>query len=90
MLARVAVWEPMPTDDRGWVLDAARSVPGVRDAYHLVDRQTGNGMSIALFDDEQAMTAAQAAIEERAAAIGWHQVSRPAPKAVTVYEVVRR
>ena len=28
MDAGVAVWEPMPDDDRQWVIDAARSVPG--------------------------------------------------------------
>ena len=38
MIARVAVWEPMPTDDRQWVIDAAKTVPGVLGAYHLVDR----------------------------------------------------
>src|SRR3954452_20757874 len=35
MIARVAVWEPMPDDDRQWVIDAAKTVPGVLDAYHL-------------------------------------------------------
>jgi hypothetical protein len=34
MIGRVAVWEPMPDDDRQWVIDAAKTVPGVRDAYH--------------------------------------------------------
>lgn len=41
MFARVAVWSPMPQDDRQWVIEAAKSVPGVLDAYHLVDPQTG-------------------------------------------------
>jgi hypothetical protein len=27
MIARIAVWEPMPTDDRQWVIDAAKSFP---------------------------------------------------------------
>jgi hypothetical protein len=35
MIARVATWEPMPGDDRQWVIDAAKTVPGVLDAYHL-------------------------------------------------------
>ena len=48
MFARIAVWEPMPGDDRQWVIDAAKSVDGVRDAYHLVDPATGNGLSIAV------------------------------------------
>ncbi len=46
MIARIAVWEPMPDDDRQWVIDAAKAVPGVRDAYHPVDPNTGNGLSI--------------------------------------------
>ena len=52
MIARVAVWEPMPDDDRQWVIDAAKTVPGVLDTYHLVDPDTGNGLSIAFFDDD--------------------------------------
>ena len=52
MIARVAVWEPMPEDDRQWVIDAAKTVPGVLDGYHLVDPITGNGLSIAFFDDD--------------------------------------
>ena len=51
MIARIAVWEPMPDDDRQWVIDAAKSVPGVLDAYHLVDPATGNGLSIAFFEE---------------------------------------
>ena len=33
MFARIAVWEPMPDDDRQWVIDAAKSIPGVLSAY---------------------------------------------------------
>jgi len=40
MIARVAVWEPVPDDDRQWVIDAAKTVSGVLDAYHLVDPDT--------------------------------------------------
>ena len=46
MFARVAVWSPMPREDRQWVIDAAKSAPGVLDAYHLVDEGTGDGLSI--------------------------------------------
>ncbi|MFD6889712.1 hypothetical protein [Streptomyces sp. NPDC059957] len=91
MIARVAVWEPMPTDDRGWVLDAAAAVPGVHGAYHLVDPATGNGLSVAFFEDEGAARAAHEAIEKRAEEIGWNEagVPRPAPVSQTVYQVVR-
>ena len=89
MIARVAVWEPMPTEDRSWVVDAAATVPGVHATYHLVDPKTGNGLSVALFDDEQAAEAAHAAIQQRGEEIGWHDQPRPQPSSVTVYEVLR-
>ncbi|MGY1745001.1 hypothetical protein [Blastococcus sp. SYSU D00695] len=89
MFARVAVWEPMPTDDRSWVLEAARSVPGVRETFHLRDPETGNGLSVGLYDSREAITAAHAAIARRAREIGWHDEERPGPVSVTVYEVLR-
>jgi hypothetical protein len=89
MFARVAVWEPMPDDDRQWVIDAAKTVPGVLNAYHLVDPATGNGLSVAFFDDDTDMAAVRAAIEARAAEIGWNDTARPAPKSETIYRVIR-
>ncbi|MCX5410130.1 hypothetical protein OHA37_40600 (plasmid) [Streptomyces sp. NBC_00335] len=89
VIARVAVWEPMPTDDRDWVLDAAAAVPGVHGGYHLVDPATGNGLSVAFFEDEAAAHAAYKAIEKRAEEIGWNKDPHPAPVSQTVYEVVR-
>ncbi len=90
MFARVAVWSPMPQDDRQWVIDAAKSVPGVLDAYHLVDPETGNGLSIAFFEDEVDVSAVKNAISAKAQQIGWHDVSRPAPESETMYRVIRR
>ena len=78
MIARIAVWEPMPDDERQWVIDAAKAVPSVRDAYHLVDPNTGNGLSIAFFDDEVDVA------EVKAEEIGWNDVPRPAPKSETI------
>ena len=89
MIARVAVWEPMPDDDRQWVIDAAKSVHGVRDAYHLVDPQTGNWLSIAFFDDNVDVAAVKKAIASKAADIGWNDAPRPAPKSETIYRVIR-
>lgn len=89
MIARIAVWEPMPADDRQWVIDAARGVPGVRDAYHLVDPQTGNGLSIAFFDDDVDVVEVKAAIADKAREIGWNDILRPAPKSETLYRVIR-
>lgn len=89
MIARVAVWEPMPDDDRQWVLDAAKTVSGVLDGYHLVDPGTGNGLSIAFFHDDVDLVKVKAAIASQAEEIGWNDVPRPAPKSETIYRVVR-
>jgi hypothetical protein len=89
VFARVAVWSPMPLDDRQWVIDAANSVPGVLDAYHLVDPATGSGLSIAFFDDDVDVSAVKAAIGARAAGIGWPYKPRPAPDSETIYHLVR-
>jgi len=77
VIARVAVWEPMPTDDRDWVIDAVAGIPGVRATYHLLDPETGNGLSVAIFDDEEAAQVAGAAIGRRAEEIGWNDQPHP-------------
>jgi hypothetical protein len=89
MFARVAVWEPMPDDDRQWVIDAVKTVPGVLNGYHLLDPATGNGLSIAFFEDDSDPAEVKAAIARRADEIGWHKVPRPAPKSETIYRVIR-
>ena len=85
MIARVAVWEPMPDDDRQWVLDAAKTVPGVLDAYHLVDPATGDGLSIAFFEDDVDVAEVKRAISKKAEEIRWNDVPRPTPKSETIY-----
>lgn len=89
MIARVATWEPMPDDDRDWVLDAVAGVPGVHGAYHLVDPATCNGLSVAFFENEEAAAAAREAIVRRAKEIHWHDSPHPAPASETMYRVVR-
>ena len=89
MFARVAVWEPMPDDDRQWVIDAAKTVPGALHAYHLVDSQTGNGLSIAFFEDDVDVAQVKAAIAEKAGEIGWNDVPRPSPAREIIYQVLR-
>ena len=89
MIARVAAWEPMPTDDRDWVIDAIAGIPGVRATYHLLDPETGNGLSIAIFDNETAGQAAGAAIRRRAEEIGWNDQPHPRYASETFYQVLR-
>ena len=79
----------MPDDDRQWVIDAAKAVPGVLDAYHLVDPTTGNVLSIAFFTDAVDVAAVKAAIGKKAEEIGWNDVPRPAPRSETIYKVLR-
>jgi hypothetical protein len=80
----------MPDDDRQWVIDAAKTVPGVLDAYHLLDPDTGNGLSIAFYDDDVDVAEVKAAISRKADEIGWHDAPRPAPRSESIYRVVRR
>ena len=89
MFARVAFWSPMPQDDRQWVIDAAKSVPGVLDAYHLIDPDTGDGLSIAFFDDDVDVSAVKGAIAAKGQEMGWHNEERPAPQSETIYRVMR-
>ena len=70
--------------------DAAKTVPGVLDAYHLVDPETGNGLSIAFFDDDVEVAKVKAAIAKKAEDIGWYDAPRPAPRSEAIYRVVRR
>jgi hypothetical protein len=90
VFARVAVWKRMPQDDRQWVIDAAKSIAGVLDAYHLVDPETGNGLSVAFFEDDVDVNGVKSAISAKSQEIGWHNESRPAPESETIYRVMRR
>lgn len=89
MFARIPFWEPMPADDRQWVIDAAKTVPDVLNAYHLVDEAAGNGLSIAFFHDNVDVARVKEAIAQQAVEIGWNDVSRPAPSSETIYRVLR-
>lgn len=72
MLIRLARFDSAPNDDRDWVIEALGTVPGVRAAYHAIDRDTGAMLSISVFDDQDAADAGFAAIAASAAARG-HQ-----------------
>ena len=89
MFARIARWEPMPDDDRQWVIEAAKAVPGVLNAYHLIDPASGNGLSIAFFEDGVDVAAVKHAIAARAEEIGWNDTPRPQPRSETIYRVIR-
>ena len=65
-------------------------MPGVLDAYHLVDPETGHGLSIAFFEDDVDVSAVKAAISAKGHEIGWHDEPRPAPESETIHRVIRR
>ena len=78
---------PFHLADTWWL--AIAGIPGVRAAYHLLDPETGNGLSIAIFDNETAGQAAGAAIRRRADEIGWNDQPRPGYASETFYQVLR-
>jgi hypothetical protein len=86
MLIRIATFQTPPGDDRDWVIDALRSVAGVRAAYHAVDRETGALLSISVFEDLAAAEEARAAIARSAEARG-HEGTPP--DAIRFCEVIR-
>ena len=65
------MWEPLPDDERQWVIDAAKTVPGVLDDYHSVNPVSENGLSIAFFDDEVDVPEMKSAISKKADEISW-------------------
>lgn len=83
------MWEPMPTDDRDWVIEATAEILGVHAVYHLIDPMTGNGLSVAVFEDEAAAQEAGAAIRRRADETGWNDTAHPRFTSETMYQVLR-
>lgn len=86
MIVRIATFEREPSDNRDWVIDALRGVPGVRAAYHVRHPELGTVLSISVFDDEAASERAHTAIAARAQEIG-HQ-GYP-PDDIQIYHAVR-
>ena len=60
MIARVARWDPFP--DAPWVAEVGTGVPGVHALYHVIDDETGEGLSISIGDDDDAFDRATQAI----------------------------
>jgi transposase InsO family protein len=60
MIARIARWNPFP--DTPWVPDVGTHVAGIHALYHLVDDESGEGLSITIADDDDAIDRATSAI----------------------------
>lgn len=63
-IARVAMWEPMPTDHRDWVLDAAAEIKGFA-PFYLRDPPPGMACHHSL-DDDSDLAALGVGMAERA------------------------
>jgi heme-degrading monooxygenase HmoA len=65
MFARIGTWQGSPEDLENWVARAGEVVkpkvqqPGLGAAYWLVDREGGKGLTITLWESEEAMRASE-------------------------------
>ena len=67
MFARIGTWHGSPEDLENWVARAGEVVkpnvqqlPGLEAAYWLVDREGAKGLTITLWESEEAMHASEA------------------------------
>jgi hypothetical protein len=90
MIAQVTEWEVMPAEDRQWEIDAALSVKGVLNVYHLVNPFNGSGMTLLLMESGTDAKDVQAAIDAKADEVGWKRDTQPPkPKSQLVYQILR-
>ena len=52
MICRIGIFNRLP-EPRPWVVEAAKSVPGCRGAYHLRRRDGNGGLSVSFWDDAE-------------------------------------
>ena len=86
MIARLGYFEDFDMEDRQYVIDAIKDLPGFGGCYHLVDPQSGRALSVSFWDDEQSAAAGQQAVREAKGA-GGH--GGPSPDRVETMTVVR-
>ena len=55
----------------------------------MVDAATGNGLSVAVGEDDVKGAELKAGIADKALEIGWNTVPRPAPASETMFPVIR-
>jgi hypothetical protein len=90
MIAQVIEWETMPVEDRQWEIDAAKSVEGVLNVYHLVNPFNGSGYTVLIMNTGTDLKAVKAAISAKAEEVGWHRdTAPPKPKSELIYQVLR-
>jgi hypothetical protein len=69
MLARVATFDALPGDLNDGAVDllreTVRQVPGYVAGFHLRDPNTGKALSVAVFEDRQALLRCRQALDAR-------------------------
>lgn len=70
MIIGIAHFHELSPEGREWILDATKGVPGVRAAYHAAPIGGTGYVSVTVFDDEAAATAATEAIAARRVELG--------------------
>jgi heme-degrading monooxygenase HmoA len=93
MLMRIAVF---PAEERvaelpedvvqEQLLDTLKAIPGFTRAYFCLDRPSGRGVSVTLWETEDALGASERAVADVARAA--RQVRIPTPISVETFEVV--
>jgi heme-degrading monooxygenase HmoA len=93
MLKRVALFPPqervaeVPADVvREDLLGTLKSIPGFAEAYFSLDRASGRGLSVTLWETEEALRASESAIGNLARAAPGVKI--PNPTSVETFEVV--
>jgi hypothetical protein len=90
MIAQVIEWEVFPAEDRQWEIDAAKTVEGVLNVYHLVNPFNGSGFTVLIMNTGTDYKKVKAAIDARAEEVGWHRDTKPPkPRSELVYQVLR-
>ena len=74
MFARIGTWQGSPDELERWISRAREQVkpsvqqdPGLKAAYWLVDRQSGKGLIVTIWESEEAMRSSEQARARRQA-----------------------
>jgi hypothetical protein len=93
MLMRVALFPPeervaeVPSDVvRELLLGTLKAIPRFANAYFCLDRASGRGLSVTLWETEEALRASESAIGSLARAVPGVRI--PTPASVETFEVV--
>ena len=86
MIARIGYFDSTDLTDRTWVPDALNGQPGLRSWFHLVDDESGQHISLTIWDDLDAATTGEAAVAAAARNVNF---TGPGPDRVQRLRIVR-